>query len=264
MIRRTNFRRDHFDLIVQADGDGGDTAQREGMFAAGLYLAKRGDWGAKLTGAFAIDHAIRVLQIRPGICVRHPHQPGFRSDPKHFSRDQHDPLIIAAGLHRALMFVRDSLWNQVKRWGRYQNRDFTNPNTVSVYIRAFRAWLLWPLMLITDWGLVVSSINRIVKARNPDESDDNNHVARLAQAQEILPTPISWIARKIYKKFRPHSCGSDREARLQWARVHGVRIEDLPELETDAALGAFAWYHRAQNGGNPAMVELWRPIIGRF
>ena len=220
--------RDQWNFIVQAsDGDGGDTAQREGMYAFALPP------GALTTLRF--NYQSNLLEVAPATWVRHPYQPEFRSDPAHMSRDQHDPLIAAWGHHKLRKPLKRSLRGHIKRFGRYQNKDWANPNTVSLYVRAFRAWYMWPLLLLTDFGLIISSIDKIIKSRDPNVSDDNNHIIRLLQAQRYLPTPVSWLARKIYKRFRRNG--------PQWA---------------------LDYYHSSQFGGNPEMAELYRPHVERF
>jgi hypothetical protein len=220
-------------FIVQADGDGGDTAQRMGMYWAGFLLnAARVTTTLPKLPTLTLDKLSSYM--RHGF-VRHPFQDGFRSDPAHFSRDQQDPLVVMMGLLDIDDYLRWTLKNQLKRSGRYQNRDWANLNTVSLYIRAFKARHLWPLLLVTDLGLIVSGISHWVKRkRDPIHTDINNHVIRLAQAQAILPTLTSWLARKLFKRLWP----------------------DMNE--------ALAFYHRAENGGNPEMAELYRPIIVRF
>jgi len=228
---------DQYGFIVQADGDGGDSAQRTGFVQAALFLQGK---------VMTLLTKWRRHEIAPELCVRHPHQEGFRSDPKHMSRDQTDPLVIAAGLYGDLRWVRRMLLAQVRRLGKYQNKDWTNLQTVGLYIRALRYWQLWPLLCVVDLGLLSNAFIILVKGlRNPDHSDDNNHILRLAQAQRVLPTPISWLARKLYKRIRPSCPGMT------------VRGEGCP------VMGALVWYH-SSNGGNPDVAELWRPIVARF
>ena len=225
----------HFDdhgLIVQADGDGGDTAQRTGM----LFFRFR--------DAEAFRLALDQLEIREGIYVRHPYQNGFRNDPNRFSRDQQRAIVIALGSYG----MTDRLWNLAKahllRFGKYQNLDYLGPSHLGEYIRAFRAWPLYPILCFTDLGLVISSVDIALTDRaKPDQVDDNNHVMALLQAKDVLPTPVSWIARHIYKSFRPENFGNS---------VLG---------EVDPAQGALAWYHRAESGGNPFIAELYRGAL---
>jgi hypothetical protein len=223
----------HFDahgLIVQANGDGGDTAQRTGM----LFFQYRDEE--------AFVNALDQLEIAPGIYVRHPYQAGFRNDPNRFSRDQQRALVIAMGSYR----MDDRLWRLAKahlaRFGKYQNLDYLGPSHLGEYLRAFRAWPVYPLLLITDVGLVVSSID-IALTKDKDNVDDNNHVMALVQASQTMPTPISWLATRLYKKYRPINFGNE---------ILG---------ESDPVQGALSWYHRAESGGNPFISEMYRSSL---
>jgi hypothetical protein len=228
----------HFDglgLIVQADGDGGDTAQRVGMF----YFAHQ--------DARAFKLSIMILEVAPGIWVRHPTQEGFRKDPAHFSRDQQDALMVAAGHYKRKDVVYRTLKAQLSRFGRYQNKDWANLGTACVYIRALRARYLWPLLVMLDFGFVINAVFLWQRNRHdPDKVDDNNHIVRLQQAYQYMPTPVSWLARKLYKWIRPKNLGNT---------IKG---------ETCPIMGSLAWYHRAENGGNPEIVEAYRPLIKRW
>ncbi len=226
---------DRYGLIVQADGDGGDTAQRTGMF----YFIHRDPTGFR--------KALDKLEVRPGIYVRHPFQEGFRNDPLEFSRDQQRALVMALGKYNFQGHLWRLIWTHVSRLGKYQNRDFIGPSHLGEYIRALRSQTLYPVLWITDIGLLVSSIKTAtIKRVDLNDVDDNNHIMSLAQARETLPTPISWLARKIYKKFRPENRGTI---------LLGERC---------AAQGALSWYHRAESGGNPYISEAYRDTISMF
>lgn len=226
---------DEHGLIVQADGDGGDTAQRTGMF----YFV----YDDPASFARALDQ----LEVRPGVYVRHPHQHGFRSDPREFSRDQQRALVIALGAYGMTARLWRMTKEHVKRLGKYQNKDFVGPSHVGEYIRAYGTSYLYPVLLVTDFALLLNSARiAIVHRYDPGHSDDNNHVMSLAQARYVMPTPASWLARKIYKKFRPPNDGNFRMK------------------EAYAAHGALVWYHRAENNGNPLIGEAYRNVISNF
>lgn len=242
---------DKYGFIVQADGDGGDTAQRHGFY----WLA------VKLTGQQVLsnppilgplDTLDLLSNFRRRGFVRHPFQgpdfrppETFRDDPNHFSRDQQDVLVCMMSVHTMGPYLRWTAWNHVKRLGRYQNKDWANLSTIGIYIRAFRAWYLWPLLCLLDLQLLFNAFSIWVKAmRNPDHSDDLNHIARLVHAQAVLPTPVSWLARKLYKLIRPKG--------------------PLSHAEPSAIMAALRWYFRASNGGNPELAELYRPLVERF
>lgn len=186
---------DNNNLIVQRDGDGGDTAGREGdyWFAQGLY--NHGNPGE----IYGFDSVLTHLQVNPGVFVRNP---VHYNNPKDFSRDQTIPLILAMGEYRRYATLKCLFWNQFKNFGRYPNGDIAGPEDLGYYIRAFKAWYFYPVLIFGDFQMLVNSVIRIVKSSNVnDTSDDINHTLALLQAQAHLPTPISYLARKIYKKW---------------------------------------------------------------
>jgi hypothetical protein len=213
---------DEYGLIVQADGDGGDTAQRTGMY---YYLQD---------DPAGFEKALDLLEVHPGIFVRHPQQDDFRSDPREFSRDQQRPLVIALGKYK----MRDRLWRMLRghvlRLGKYQNMDFIGPVGVGEYIRSFEAKPLYPALVITDLCLLVGSVYLAAEASfDTDEVDDNNHVMTLIQAQQVMPTPLGWLAAEAYLRLRPRNKGNFFLGK------------------ENPVLGALAWYHRRESGGNP-------------
>ena len=180
-------------LIVQADGDGGDTAGREGDY-----------WFAWGLGPFTYTSEIFKmnldrLQVSPGVFVRNP---VHYNDPKDFSRDQTVPLILAMGVMGEHETLKLLLKKQIKNYFRYQNGDIGLLGDLGYYIRAFNAWWAYPVLLVGDLQLLVNSVIRVIKGTDQDTSDDINHTLGLLQAQYTLPTPISYLARKIYKHFR--------------------------------------------------------------
>lgn len=239
--------RDEYGLIVQANGDGGDTAQRTGFY---WLLVELNNPHSLMT---LIDFRSEVgqLEVAPGILVRHPYQKEvlndsgevetFRADPNHFSRDQQDVCVMACGfLHRALL--KRIFKEQLKRYGRYQNKDVPQLQTPGIFIRAFNAWYLYPLLLVTDFGLLFSSISTVVSTMGkPEDVDDLNHIARLLQATYILPTPVSWVARKLYAWLRPKSNGS--------------------ATEPNRVMASLVHYFRKEAGGNPEIAEQARPLV---
>jgi hypothetical protein len=247
--------KDNNDLIVQRDGDGGDTCQRTGMFYFGLFL--RGDQIAEIFDKF-LDAVL--LLCKDGLLVRHPgtaDSPSFWSDPKELSRDQQDAMIVAGGAFGVRPMLNRVLERQVKRGMFYQNMDLPLLQTFSVWIRAYRAYILWPLLLITDLGFFLTWAGIMWKGRkDPDYSDDNNHIIRLLQAWKFMPTPVSWAARKLYAKTRPPCYG-----------FKGKENPDMPMSmnynETNRVMATLVWYHAAEHNGNPIIAMIYRPFILR-
>jgi len=262
-------------LIVQGAsatsqaGDGGDTAQREGMYAFGQWCRiAMGHWELPMMhpAKCPFSVAIRILETAPGIFVRHPDQLGFRSDPAHFSRDQQRPLVIACGAWNERVILWKMALRQIGRLGRYQNGDWPIPYNLGEYIRAFKMsapvafwplyWVMWwPVLWFTDLFLIGNAIAIMISTyKKPDDVDDNNFILTLTQAYFSLPTPISWIARKLYSWFRPRNYGNS-------VILTGA---EAGELVQNPVVGTLIWYHRAAAGGNPEIARLWRPIVERI
>lgn len=261
--------RDEYGLIVQADGDGGDTCQRTGMYWFGRFL-NDGKWLESTAWAFMAE-AVK-LEVEPGILVRHPHQQNFRppetfrSDPRTTSRDQQDPLVVALGALEPTNFGgKKSLLTRIfkkhmSRWYmafKYQNADIANPSTWSVYIRAFNAKWAYPFLFLADLGFLFGSLI-VWTQRNPDDTDDLNNIVRLTQAAIVMPTPVSWLARRLYARWRPKTYGSY----VGEYQFNG-QIYKYPG-ESNHVMGALVWYFRPQNFGNPEIAETYRPIIARY
>lgn len=251
-----DFHIDTYGLIVQKDLDGGDTAGREGdyWFAHKLLESKEPD---------NFDNVLNHLQVSPGVFIRHPVN---YNDPKDFSRDQTVPLIMAMGEMKRYETLKLLLSKQLANGFKYQNGDFGGPADIGYYIRAFRMWFLYPLLLLGDAQLLINTLFICgLKAKEPNwlqkflgkhvhyifiqgepnnkdgipqdvyglknTSTDINHTLALLQAKRRYPTPISYIARKLYKWFRPG----------------GIQL---------------AWdnYFNVQSGANP-FNDLYRPLI---
>lgn len=189
-----NFYTDKNGLIVQRDLDGGDTTGREGdyWFYEGLEGGKFVHLRSK-----SFEEVLQLLQVKPGVFIRNPIN---YNDPKDFSRDQTVPLILAMGERNKHDLLKLLLKKQLKNWFRYQNGDLGLIGDAGYYIRALKAWYAYPLLLIGDFQILINSIIRVIAGFNRDNvSDDINHTLILLQAKNHYPTPISWLARKIYK-----------------------------------------------------------------
>jgi hypothetical protein len=261
--------RDKHGLIVQADGDGGDTCQRVGMYYYGRYLTEGRP--RHLRDEFMAEAAQLEVPRQSGIIVRHPYQkdyrpPGrppelptetFRSDPASVSRDQTDPLIIALGAFGEIEYLR-RLWKEfVGRGFRYQNGDVPLLQSWSGWIRAFGLWYLYPFLWFFDLGLIGSSVVKCMDD-DPDHSDDNNHMIRMFQSTDTLATPMSWFARRYWARNRPRTYGS------YVGEYHQDGVTYKYPGESNYVMGAFVWYHRPQNKGNPEIAEVYRDQIARL
>lgn len=242
---------DKYGLPVQANGDAQDQLQRCGMIAAASYLIATHTVLGHTCDLAMLGITQKTLQPRPGIYTR------FIDGP--IDTVSADQLISALAAHVA---GRD--WKQVyymfirllQRGGFAQNvQDITpsgpsNPWKVPDFmlLRALplltRSFILfYPLVLVADLYLIIMSISAVIYSRQSlDNVDQNNTILTLAVAQDIMPTPISFIARKVFKWFLgPNNAG-------------------LP----NRVYGSLLWYHRAASGGNPEIAEMWKPIVDKF
>ena len=197
----SNFYYDQNGLIVQKDLDGGDTASREGLYWFSQSLYAKGSPGLTTEQRNEFNRVLNLLQTNPGVFIRNPIK---YNDPKDFSRDQTVPLILAMGAMRERDYLKLLFKKQTNNFFRYQNNDVGFFQDLNYYIRAFHNVFFYPLLFLGDTCLLVESIIRCIQGRDLNNvGDDINHTAVLLQAQYTLSTPISFLARKIYKWFRP-------------------------------------------------------------
>jgi hypothetical protein len=160
----------------------------------------------------------------------------------------------------------------IKNYSRFPNGDIAFIGDYARFIRAFGLWYLYPVLLLGDLVLAVNALiicfwlarvpskwqvwlaskvswlywltnqyppNAEGVAQSPygptNTSNDINFIGDLAQAQTIYPTPVSFLARKIYKSFRPN----------------GVSF-------------ALSSYFSVESGANVEFATLWTPIAEKF
>lgn len=212
---------------VKGYWDGGDSLNREGMFAIAiqcLYDQKKislEDY--TLLRKRYLDNLNR-LEVNWGNYRRHIDSTMWYFYPNRMSRDQWTPNAIAVGLldiedHRKRMF-----WGHGKRlWFFTTNTrnngvyppgnpkydaatqdyswklpDLTVLSAWGYYIRAYKAYPLYPLLLVFDVEMFANSLIWLYDFRtNPTNTDILNHTSSLIQARKSMPTPFSWLARKI-------------------------------------------------------------------
>lgn len=239
---------DENNLIVQLNGDGGDTAQRMGLYFSLLRMRDiLGISNNNFIYSSTIDYinAIKLLQVESGIWRRHPTQ---WNSPKDFSRDQTISNVVAMGF----CGLRNDLRNlflafKKRKFLFFQNNDIMTPTFVGAFIRSYYwsnngfmivlfSLILWPILFWLDLCLVVEALIRCYKKGNDFDNvgDDLNTSLIILQAQFILPTPFAWFSAFIYS----------------WLPL-GVNH-------------SFEWYFRPESGGNKEFVELARPLINKY
>lgn len=223
-----------------------------------------------------------LLEVEPGIYVRNPDPTMWYSDPRTFSRDQTVPVIcyhavMAKVRAENLEHLKDLLKACLKRGMFAQNiypnwfdprtsnavrkklPDFLDPSLWGMFSRGFMndkwylACLLSPLVLFSDLFLILSVAFKLwapinqdgtfkFRMSGPGDCDDMNLNNCLITAQYRFPTVFSWIARKMYKKFRKSNYGNT----------------ELGEREP--IMGALAWYNKE----NPEITETIRRLVERY
>jgi hypothetical protein len=202
---------DRHGLIVQTDGDGGDTAQREGWAWFGAWIREHelhNPWPIRRSITF--QEAMGFLEVgQTGIFRRHPDQ---HSQPQDFSRDQTIPIVAAMGVWGDTARL-ERLWNRTAARNYHaQNGDLFLPEIVNLFERA-RGVQPGP---IGDLQLAGSVLARNSQAANRDNvGDDLNLVVQLLMAALRFPSAGSGIpgtstadVMKMYAKGRPLSYGS--------------------------------------------------------
>jgi len=269
---------DAYSVIVQKDFDGGDTLQREGMYAFGkklrydsgdnkIYLAQPSS--RRIASVDMLD----TFEVQPGIYVRHPDPAMWYSNPDTTSRDQLLPVIAYCAAYEDY----PRLWRLFKatatrgffaqntlRIGENEN-DHKLPDpmflNIAQFIRAGSWWTapLYPLLVIFDAyelaGTLLSALplhfkddHLIPRMKNANDVDDNNIVIQHLMAAVYKPTPLSELNRYLYSVLRPENFGNTRLG------------------EKNPVMGALRWYHRSEYGGhgNPEIAELYRPLIEKY
>lgn len=268
---------DAYAIISQKNGDGGDSLHREAMYAFGQALRYDSTQqivyvGEPATSPRPTPQAILSrFEVAPGIYVRHPDPSRWASDPSTTSRDQLVPVIAYCAAYRdyprlARLFTavaeRALFAQNLFRVGRLNEgpRPLKIPDTMlgtlGLFIRAGGWWTapLYPVLFLTDSADLIATVlnaipihweekNRRLRWSEARDVDDNNTIIADLVNSHFKPTPISWLNRQVYALTRPKNLGNS---------ILG---------ETNPVMGALAWYHRKEIGGNPEISELYRPLI---
>ncbi len=275
-------------LIVNNDGDGGDTAQREGFFGI----------TQPLVDATKLPYSLTIKKLEPnqdGIWVRNPN--GY-NQPEDFSRDQQTPNIWALAVNKLVKPLIRLFKAHFKRKGKFQNKDWASPEYVALYIRAFaKANFMFKLAFIMMYPLTVillmlgdlftlggTLIIIYWKAKEPGkirkflgkhvhylflQGEPNNHEGVpqdvygptnvgtdlnhlvIIRSSETLPTLISVLNKFIYFNFRPA---------YRWSNEYGKEtfVEDK---DYSGAQFALDYYFKNEENGYPNLPRAWRSWI---
>lgn len=206
--------RDDFGLLTQSK-DGGDSANRLGIYYFGLYLIyKDTEYLPEIKESF--NKELEKVTVGPGVFVRHPDKAEWYSNPRNFSRDQTIPLIVSMGALDRKDQVKENFKRLIKNFGFFPNilknwtnqrkrvSDFAGPGHISTYLRALDYKAAYPILLISDVGLFVGASIRVVYsyADPSDTGDDLNTTLMLLQSEQVMPTPLSKLAILIYSNLK--------------------------------------------------------------
>jgi hypothetical protein len=200
---------DKFGLIVQdvngnTFGDAGDSTHKTSHLEIALILTND-------LAHPSFEKLVDVQKATP--FVRHPDPAKWYSETNRFSRDQATPYLIALALNKnykmlSHFFFRHMLhgflftWNYIPNWvmpgdAGYKKKmpDITLFEFFNVYIRGFRLYPLYPLLLLGD----LEMLGGVIVKRFQDDNDVANSLANTLLAQCVMSTPLSYLARKILK-----------------------------------------------------------------
>lgn len=249
-------------LVTMPNEDAGDSAQKMGLYRFGRYIQYKSDSNqlGKEQAKFAQELDGLEDSNKKGYYCRHPDTQMWWGRSNNFSRDQQRSLVMAMGALKQKKRLFIIFIKHLMRLGFYQNNmsndnttrqvpDFASPDIIGEYIRAFYMAgfkfliVLWPLLMITDlFALLGLCINFAFNWSNPDNSDDDNLIMATLQAKMALPTPISWINKLLYKKFRPIAGYTDETKTISLASI-GTTM--------NGPQSALAWKQRLATGAPP-------------
>lgn len=193
--------------------DGGDSCAHG---CAILYAAIRNDDvpTEAMLGVYSSK-----LEVTSGRYCRNPDTTMWYSRVNTFSRDQLTPLLALLGIRQQYAATRRLFWQHMKHlllfaWNTRQNAsypgtsayawkipDITGPDILGMYIRAFDVWALYPILFLSDVFTLAGSI--IYRLKLSSSTIQMNQIIMVDFSNLVMPTPISWLAQKIYGKATP-------------------------------------------------------------
>jgi hypothetical protein len=194
---------DEWGLIVQKDGDGGDSAYRTALAATLFNMV-----GVPMGGLMLTHNLISQCYLGSGIWRRHPDTGEWYSDPDTFSRDQMAKVMLALMVGGFEIHAKQTLWTMAKRLFFHQNiqkndseeiqwkmPDIMSPGEWSNIIRGFDWWLLYPVLLILDLKFLADLHFR----KQTPWDYDSLMAIDLAYANMVMPTWVSHYVAKCYR-----------------------------------------------------------------
>lgn len=195
--------------IRQANGDSGDSAQRDGTFWA---IAGMVNPGSHTILDYTYDAAIKNHEVSNGYYRRTSDKNHWGYNPNNLSRDQKSILQLAFAVNGDKKRLKDSIFNTVKRFFFHQNYhigtdtngqfthdhrvpDIMHPNEIGVFIRGMNLKVLKPVLYICDLFFLAD-----LYFRKKSNDYDNMLFQQLAYANLTMPTYASKLAWLLYDK----------------------------------------------------------------
>lgn len=195
--------------VRQADGDAGDSAQRDGTIWA---IAKIIEPDRTNFGAFNYEVAMKNHEVKPGYYRRTCNKEHWGYNPNNLARDQKSILQLAFAVNGDKKRLKESILNTVKRFFFHQNYyigtdtngkffhdykipDLMHPNEIGVFIRGMDFKLLKPVLYVCDLFFLAD-----LYFRKGSKDYDNMLFQQLAYAQLKIPTYASKLAWLLYDK----------------------------------------------------------------
>lgn len=257
---------DSFGLVAQANGDGGDSFQREGMvIIAAQLLANKAVISQDELNKMLLRYEMILVALEVDEYYsfrRHKDTTKWYGQTDRMSRDQLIPNIVGMGIGKHSGELIATLIMLISRFGFTTNirdnfvddsapkklPDFCGPSIFGAFIRALNLKLLKPLLILSDIELLINSIiiRRRIK-KDPSQSDINSQLVLLIQSQMVLSTFVSRLAVKVLAKMT--LCNPPTYTGGQLLSQFG------PQTALDS------YFDKNQSGGAPQINELFRPVL---
>lgn len=257
--------RDSWGLIVTQSGDGGDSLRYESCFWLGHHLRGKLQLSQPYS-RLSPEQVISLVEVKPGVVVRHPNALEWWSDPKNTSRDQTLGAFILGQVFD-YPFLRRLIQTHSKRWWMCSNGS--DSLWLSSVVPRARGGAYNILLYITDWFFLFDFFVAIgwlpvyddgkkkLKWYDPDDTGKFWNLS-LAMCQPGWETWIRRLMRWVFANFCRQNNGTVMTA--QRTTLSGAIVETtLREPHPIAA--ALKWEARTDT---PELADMWIPLIYRY
>lgn len=165
------------------------------------------------------QNAIRDGKLNPSFGVS---EYSYYNNPANISRDNTLPIILVLGLTKRKVALKNFIKNMIKRGSFFQNThdtrgikkflpDLATPDHWGVIIRAYlqahrssnlalRDILAFPLLMVCDLFMILSNLLTVIHSwYEPNHAPSElGHICRSIQADIVMPTPLSKVAKWLY------------------------------------------------------------------